>query len=270
MKLAVPVAPRKRKFAPIPFQGPVDEVLPMVRESGFAGIELNIRHPDEVDESSLRDLLQRHVLDLVAVTTGAAYFEEGLCLSDADAARRAEAVTRIADHCVFASRFDAMVVVGIMRGRLDDDADEARRQHERFTTSLRQCADIAGEHGVTLIVEPINRFETNYLPTTEATMALLDEVARPNIRLLLDTFHMNIEERCIEAAFAAAAGRIGLVQVVDSNRRAPGQGHVNFRTCLAVLEASGYDGYLSAEVLPIPDGITAARQTCAHLQPYLR
>ncbi len=270
MKLAVPVAPRKRKFAPIPFQGDLAEMLPAVRQSGFAGIELNIRHPNEVDESSLRLLLQRNTLDLVAVTTGAAYFEEGLCLSDADAARRAQAVQRIADHCAFAGRFEAMVVVGIMRGKLDDDADEARRQQERFIASLRQCADNAREHAVTLIVEPINRFETNYLPTTEATMALLDEVDRPNIELLLDTFHMNIEEPCIEAAFAAAARRIGLVQVVDSNRRAPGQGHVNFRSCLAVLKASGYDGYLSAEVLPIPDGITAARQTCAHLQPYLR
>ena len=270
MKLAVPVAPRTRKFAPIPFQGPLADVLPSVRDSGFAGIELNIRHPDEVDEASLRDLLQRNALDLVAVTTGAAYFEEGLCLSDADASRRTQAVRRIAHHCAFASRFDAMVVVGIMRGKLDDDADEARRQHDRFTASLRQCADTASEHGVTLIVEPINRFETNYLPTTEATLALLDEVARPNIQLLLDTFHMNIEEPCIEAAFATARGRIGLVQVVDSNRRAPGQGHVDFRSCLSVLVASGYDGYLSAEVLPIPDGITAARQTYAHLQSFVR
>lgn len=270
MKLAIPVAPRKRKFAPIPFQGELAQVLPAVRASGFSGIELNIRHPNEVDEASLRNLLDQHALELVAVTTGAAYFEEGLCLSDAHATRRAEAVARIADHCVFASRFGAMVVVGIMRGRLDDDADEARRQQDRFVESLGQCAETAGEHGVTLIIEPINRFETNYLPTTAETIALLDQVARPNIKLLLDTFHMNIEEPSIEAAFAAASGRIGLVQVVDSNRRAPGQGHVNFRSCLAVLEAGGYQGYLSAEVLPIPDGITAARQTYAHLQPYLR
>lgn len=270
MKLAIPVAPRKRKFAPIPFQGDLAEILPMVREIGFAGIELNIRSPDEIVESSLREHLQRSALELVAVTTGAAYFEEGLCLSDADAKLRALAVTRIAEHCAFASRFDAMVVVGIMRGKLDDDVDEALRQHERFAESLRQCADIAAGHGVTLVVEPINRFETNYLPTTEATLALLDEINRPNVKLLLDTFHMNIEEQCVEEAFAAAAGRIGLVQVVDSNRRAPGQGHVNFRSCIALLKASGYDGYLSAEVLPIPDGITAARQTFAHLQPYLR
>jgi sugar phosphate isomerase/epimerase len=80
---------------------------------------------------------------------------------------------------------------------------------------------------------------------------------------------MNIEEQSLLAACVAARGRIGLVQTVDSNRRAPGMGHIDFAAIIAVLKAGGYDGFLSAEVLPYPDGEGAARVARAHLKAIL-
>jgi sugar phosphate isomerase/epimerase len=89
---------------------------------------------------------------------------------------------------------------------------------------------------------------------------LLDEVGEPTFKLLADTFHMNIEEADISASLRQAGERIGYVHIADSNRRAPGQGHTDFRTIFQTLAQIGYCGPVSAEMLPLPDDLTALHQ----------
>lgn len=269
MKLSIAVSPKRRKFAAVPIQGEIESALSLVREIGYDGIELNMGHPNEVDAAKLKDGLKRHALTAVSIATGAAYIEENLCLTADQPLDRQKAIDRIRLQCEFGASIGAMVVVGMMRGRLDVDADKAKRQREWFAESLQSCAAGARDTGAQLIVEPMNRYETNFLRTVRETIDFLDAAGRSEIMLMPDTFHMNIEESDIEAAFVLARKRIGLVQTVDSNRRAPGMGHIDFASIVAVLAAIGYEGFLSAEVLAEPDGTTAGRGAYSHLNSIL-
>ena len=88
--------------------------------------------------------------------------------------------------------------------------------------------------------------------------------------LLLDTFHMNIEEPSIYSSIVQAGKRIVHVHVADSNRWYPGAGHVDFAGIIAILQTLNYEGYLSAEILPLPDPDTCAAQAIAHMRLLLQ
>jgi sugar phosphate isomerase/epimerase len=91
-----------------------------------------------------------------------------------------------------------------------------------------------------------------------------------NVRVLSDLFHMNIEEPDISAALREAGPLVGHVHFADSNRRAIGMGHTDAASIVAALRDIGYTGYLSAEILPLPDSATAARQTIESFQRLVR
>jgi 5-keto-L-gluconate epimerase len=125
---------------------------------------------------------------------------------------------------------------------------------------VRQCCKFALPLGVDILWEPINRYEMDDFNTVEQALAFLDEIQMPNLRLMIDTFHMNIEESSILDSIHAAADHTSYIQLADSNRRAPGFGHLDFDAIGATLANLGYDGVLSAEILPLPDPITAGKQ----------
>jgi sugar phosphate isomerase/epimerase len=131
--------------------------------------------------------------------------------------------------------------------------------------AICECARFAAAHQVQLLIEPINRYETNFINSSTQGLALLEEVGDPELKLLLDTFHMNIEEPDIDAALQMAADRLGYVHVADSNRYAPGQGHIDFLSVLRTLVRIGYQGPITAEILPVPDDVTAIQQAGSFL-----
>ena len=95
---------------------------------------------------------------------------------------------------------------------------------------------------------------------------LLDQVGAGNVGLLLDTFHMNIEEPVIEDSIRACGERIFHFHVADSNRWYPGAGHLDFKSILNALFATGYQGFVSGEFMPKPDPDTSARLSIVHLR----
>ena len=99
-------------------------------------------------------------------------------------------------------------------------------------------------------------------------MQLLTGAALQHVKILADLYHMNIEETNLADALRVAGPLVGHVHFADSNRRAAGLGHTDFAPIVAALVEIGYDGYLSAEVLPLPDADTAARQTIASFRKY--
>ena len=97
-------------------------------------------------------------------------------------------------------------------------------------------------------------------------MILVEKVGADNFGLLLDTFHMNIEESEIETSIETCGDRIFHFHVADSNRWYPGAGHLDFKSILASLLSTGYKGWVSGEFLPEPDADTAAKKGLAHLE----
>lgn len=264
-KTAFATSPAPSVFGPLLFAGDVEAAVAAAGGLGFDGIEVSLRSPEELDAGRLAEALAGAGLELSAVGTGRAFLEDGLSLSADDRAIRTAALERLLALTVFAARFSAVVIVGLIRGARPASADGSR-ELGLVAEGVRVCADAAASAGVQVVVEAINRYETRFLNTAEETLRLLDAVDRPNVRVLLDVFHMNIEETVMSDAVRAAGPRLGYFHVVDSNRRAPGLGHVDYGPLLSALRDIDYRGWVSAEVLPLPDDGAAAGQAIDFLR----
>jgi sugar phosphate isomerase/epimerase len=199
------------------------------------------------------------------IGTGQAWGEEGLSFTSDQPAVRAAAIERALSHIGLAARLQAVIIIGLLRG-ITPQGQTPERSMEYLVDALRTCASAAAKGGVRLALEPLNRYETDLIHTTAEGLDLLDRVGADNLGLLLDTFHMNIEEPSIEQSLSACGRRLFHFHVADSNRWHPGAGHLDFAAILDALERTGYDGFVSGEFLPQPDAETAARRGLAHLR----
>lgn len=118
-----------------------------------------------------------------------------------------------------------------------------------------------------LVIEPVNRYEINYLNTTDEVCALLDKLGTKNLGVMPDVFHMNIEDDEICRSLVRNLRHIKYVHFADSNRYYPGCGHLDFSAIVSALRGAGYDGWCAVEILPKPDPDTAAFRAAQALLP---
>lgn len=260
MKKAIVVSTHAAQFNAVAFKGDLGTNLARIASLGYDGAELAIRDPKAIDVDALARLLQKHGLEVPAIGTGQAWGEEGLSFTDPDADVRRAAVERVKRHVPVAARFGAIIIIGLLRGIVRPGV-----LHEQawawMADALGECAEAALAAGVRIAVEPINRYETTLVNTAAEGLALLEQVGMPNLGLLLDTFHMNIEEPDIHRSIRAAAPRLFHFHVADSNRWYPGAGHLDFPSIVATLRQVGYDDYVSVEAMPMPDADTCAAES---------
>ena len=136
--------------------------------------------------------------------------------------------------------------------------DERTAQRKRAASALRAAADYAGERGVALAIEPLNRFETDLINTTEQALELVELIGADNVGLLIDTFHMNIEEKNIGDAVRLAGPKVFHVQVSENDRGTPGSGHVAWEEFFAALDDIDYQGQIVVESF-LPTVVEIAR-----------
>jgi sugar phosphate isomerase/epimerase len=180
---------------------------------------------------------------------------------------RTRAFERLEELIFFAAHMKARcVTIGGFRGRgawLPYGKDPLGI----LADALARVCYNAESRDVRLAIEPLNRYETDILNTCEQTLAFTERIGSNALGVLLDTFHVNIEEPSLTGCFEQALnrGRLCHVHLGDSNRLPPGKGHLDFEAIVGVLRESGYRRYLSAELLPVPDPDTAAGQTAEHM-----
>jgi sugar phosphate isomerase/epimerase len=235
---------------------------------GFDGVELMVRDPSLLDWPTVRNALEQHGLDVPQIVTGELFGVDGLGLITSDEVLHRRAVERARAIIDLAAFLGTMVNVGRFRGRLDWLAPPERTR-EVATGKLREVVSYAASQGVRIVIEPVNRYEVDFIFTAADGLRLIHDLGLHNLGLMLDTYHMNIEEPSIEASLAAAGDRLWHVHIADSNRRYPGSGHLPFDSIFAALRNMGYDRYVSAEILPQPDPDTAAIMTIEFLQRYV-
>jgi sugar phosphate isomerase/epimerase len=238
-------------------------------ELGFDAVEIFAPGPDAVDPVELRKLLADHNLLLAAVGTGAGWVKQRLHLCLPDAALRQKARDFIRSMIDFGGQFGAPAIIGSMQGKSEGAVDAATARGY-LCEALDGLGEHAAQYRVPLIFEPLNRYETNMACTIEAGISLLNSLSTKNVVLLADLFHMNIEEVDIAESLLAGKGGIGHVHFVDSNRRPAGCGHLDYGPIAAALSEIGYAGYASAEALPFPDSVAAARQTMESFRRWFR
>ena len=236
-------------------------------ELGFDAVEVFPRSAEELDARVLRQLLTQHKLKLAAIGTGAGWVVHKLRLTDPDAIVRGQARDFIGAIIDFAGSFGAPAIIGSMQGRFEGAASR-EQAFDWLREALEQLGPRAHALGAPLLYEPLNRYETNLLNRTADAVEFLGTLRTKNVKLLSDLFHMNIEEVSIADALRAGGAHVGHVHFADSNRRAVGFGHLEMAPVMAALRAIGYAGYLSAEILPLPDADTAAKQTVASFRKF--
>jgi sugar phosphate isomerase/epimerase len=137
---------------------------------------------------------------------------------------------------------------------------------EVLLAALAELGDHAAAEGVELYLEPLNRYEDHMVNRLEQAVELVRAVGLPAVRVVADTYHMNIEEDDPAAAVRAAGPHLGHVQVSDSNRLQPGAGHLDWPAVLGALSATGYDGHLAVECRLRGDPVAAVAAIPAFLR----
>jgi sugar phosphate isomerase/epimerase len=265
MKLSIVLSTHAAQFQAVAFKGDFQSNVAKIAGWGYDGVELAIRDPKLVDADELLGIVSAHGLEVPAIGTGQAWGEEGLSYTDPDPAVRATAIDRTKAHIPFAARTGAVIIVGLLRGIVKPGVSQGQAM-DWVVEALRDCCAAARPHGVRIALEPICRYETTLVNNAGQGMELLERIGADNMGLLLDTFHMNIEDAVIEEAIRLCGDRIFHFHVADSNRWYPGAGHLDFRSILATLYATGYQGYVSGEFMPLPDADTSARRGIAYLR----
>jgi sugar phosphate isomerase/epimerase len=259
-KTSMAISPTPADFAALLFAGEWPAAVDAAVDLGYDAIEVSVRDPADPAVIACDKGLRQSGLRLSAVATGQSFYSDGWSPTSDDPnirSRLRERMFRIID---LAAPWEAMVVIGGVRGTLTGSELEKADQYRRAVDGVRRYGEYAAQQGVSLVIEPINRYETNYINTIQDALQFISDVDLDNFGVLPDTFHMNIEEANPAESLRAAGDRVHHVQFTDSNRLAAGRGHIDFRTLAAVLRDSGYRGYLSTETLPLPDSRTAARQ----------
>lgn len=257
MKIALTATPSVARFAPILWRGQVQAAFELAAELGYDGVELHLRSPEDIEPKAVRALQEKHGLGVPTLGTGMAAGEDGLTFTDPDPAVRQRAVARVGQHIRLAAVLSSAVTIGLIRGKLGAEQQQESRR-ATMLDCVGECCRLATAEGVTLFLEPLNHYEADDVMTLDQAVELIRELNASNLKLLADTYHMNIEEVDIAASLRRNAAVLGHVHLVDSNRQVPGHGHMDMRSILQALLVTGYQGYVCFEVLPLPDPRTAA------------
>lgn len=230
-----------------PFSDEDLATFPTVRKLGYELVEVCVEDATRLTPARVRDAADRAGL---ALSIGGVFGPERDLSHDSASGRRA-GLRYLLECIAIASAVQARVVSGPMYSAVGKarslPPEERAKQRAWAVDGLRAAADVASEHGIKLAIEPLNRFETDLVNTVEQGIELCGLIDRNNVGLVLDTFHMNIEEKDIPAAIRAAGPRIMNFQASENDRGTCGSGHLPWREILTTLAQVEYRGPVVVE-----------------------
>ena len=230
-----------------PFTNQSTRLFRRFKAWGFDGVEIAVEDPADFDAVFVKAQLDRHGLGCTSVC---ACFPPGRDLRGTTAQQRATIVylKRLVD---IAGVLGTKIVMGPLysaTGRAAVvPAAEYKRQWRTVRGHLKTICDYAAAHDKVICLEPLNRFETDFLNTVEQGLQMIREVKSPALKLLLDTFHMNIEEKNPAASIRRAGKHVGHIHASASDRGTPGNDHVDWLGVARALKGIRYDGAVVIE-----------------------
>lgn len=247
------------------FRG-VEENLPVIAELGYGGIELAIFDRSNVEDSTaMKTLLRRYGLELPVISTGQVLTMREVYFTHRDKEVRDRAVEIFSEIMDLGGEFDADINISRIRGSIPE-GDTLEQALSRLSACLEPLCVKAEKLGISLVLEQMNRFETNYLLSVQEIAEYIRGTGFPALKIHADTFHMNIEDVDMTGILEEHRDLLGYIHFADSNRLAPGWGHTDFDSFLRCLHGVGYEGWIGIEVLPQPDAVSAARQAITYLK----
>ncbi len=217
------------------------DVLPRLRELGVRLVEIPLLRPDELDAEGAAALARRHGIELVCSL--------GLPRRLNIVLRPDEALAFLVGALEVTARAGASSLSGVPYGTLGYTSGKPRTETELSAVCnlLEGAARHARALGLTLGIEPCNRYETHLLNRAADAREVIERIGAENIFIHLDTYHMNIEEESFAGGFGAAGPHLGYVHLSESNRGVPGRGVIDWAAAMSALASLGYDGPLVLE-----------------------
>jgi len=220
-------------------------LLPKIKASGFDGVEVALIRPSDFKAAEIRKALEQNALECTVCSV----LPGELSLISPDAQVRSKTIAHMAECFQACAEAGAKLVagplyspVGYLPGRRRT-ADEWKNAIDGY----KQLGPVLAANGVTACIEPLNRFETYFLNTTEDAVKLCAAVDHPNIGILWDTFHANIEEKDPAKALGTTGRFLKHVHTCENDRGTPGSGHVDWKGVFTTLREMKYDGWLTIE-----------------------
>jgi len=225
-----------------PFSSKTLNLLDKAKAFGFDVVEICVEDPGTLDAASVR--ARADEVGVALTVCGA--FGPSRDLSSEDVAVRGNAFAYLKRCVDYAALLSSPFVSGPMYAAVGAtrmlDARERAAQWARAAAGLKEAAAYAAERSVKLAIEPLNRFETDLVNTVDQGLELIADVGAENVGLLLDTFHMNIEEKDIPSAVRRAGRRIVEFHACSSDRGTPGEDDLPWRVIADALRDVGYEG----------------------------
>lgn len=251
------------------YQGPLENSCRALSALGYDGVEFMTLNPDQLDWDEVKATLAKYSLSCTLVCTGEIYGQLGLSFTDPDEAKRAEAIRRSKLIIDFAEALSANVNFGRIRGHYCKEM--SKEQTEAYAiAAFRELADYAAPKNVKLALEEVTIMQTNFINTLAEAADMVDRVDRPNFKLMMDIFHMNLEEKDLFESIRKYSSYNIHVHLADNNRRYPGHCGLDFEKIIQTFKDCGYDGDFTTEIFQIPDMQGAAEGAAKHLIPILK
>jgi sugar phosphate isomerase/epimerase len=249
--------------------GEFESDLACMRRAGYDAVELQIPDPVLFDEPRVRRSLEAVGYALCAFQTGSTYATRGNCLSTADAAVRRRTIDLLKSFVELAARWGSTIVFGSLQGRLKDEPDRGAAGL-RIREAIAEVGQHATRAGAILAFEPVQHGEVGFHNTIVEVAELVRGLNLPGVRMMIDTFHMNIEERDMFAPLSAIREILAHVHLSETNRDVLGTGHWPTAAFLDQLQQIGYQGCCSIGVyntrLPRWQCIERCMEAIAHRQ----
>jgi len=248
---------------------PFEAVISHLHGYGYDGIELVTEDTSAARCKELRRIVDDNHLEIVAVPSALVREKFGLTFTDPSKTKRTRAVKKFNSLTSVADAIGAkMVTVGLVRGYAKPKVSEDKAWAS-MVECISSCGKFAEDLGVTLAIEPEIRYEVGHIHSVDEGVSLVEKINLDSVKLMIDTYHMNVEEASITESTRKAAKHLVHVHIADSNRCAPGMGHINFPEIIETLKSCGYQGYLGFEISPRPDPLVAAERSIQYVKRLL-
>lgn len=230
------------------------EYFSNAQDCGFDAVEISLVSGPEIHLETYRDALSKHNL--------AVYCSMGLPqekdITSPNLQTRQAGIDYLKRCCETASKLGSPLLGGLpyVPWLYFPKADDLQPYRDRAAESLREVAITASDNGISLCLEIINRFETFMFNTVEEGLVFLNQIDHAAIKLQLDTYHMNMEEDNLADAIKLAGRHLGHFHCAASNRKLPGQGHIDWAMVREALDDIDYGGGVIIEVFPNPQAET--------------
>ena len=215
-----------------------------LQEFGFSGVELNMAYPDRIDLADVQKFLQQFELEMTMFASGLTAKTHNLSLSDRDPEIRHRSVEKCREVIDFVEGSGAGIIIGFLKGAAVQEKQLAKAH---FAESLAQLDPYIVEKKVPVLVEATNRYESSVSNSLEDAVELIKDFDNPYLRILPDTFHMNIEEADGFGALTRYAEYYESLHISDNNRYFPGFGAIKFDEVIQFLKDRSYQGKLAIE-----------------------